>query len=196
MQVTPGKHANRLSGINFGKLGLWMLFGMLAVVLAIFFGLLAVTASPILVGMGAGLVIGAFLLMKPDVLIWLILLLGLATGAFVSMLSPEFSKITWAVSILGFMLLGLSLFSLFLPGRTRSQPAFIWIGLGIYGASILGWIWVLSKTDVSVAYPFVGIGFVLTAVMGAMFLHENVSPLRIAGTLLVIFGCVLIAKSA
>lgn len=129
MQVTPGKHANRLSGINFGKLGLWMLFGILAVMLAIFFGLLAVTASPILVGMGAGLVIGAFLLMKPDVLIWLILLLGLATGAFVSMLSPQFSKITWAVSILGFMLLGLSLFNLFLPGRTRSQPAFIWIGL-------------------------------------------------------------------
>ena len=73
---------------------------------------------------------------------------------------------------------------------------FIWVGLGIYGASILGWIWVLSKTDVSVAYPFVGIGFVLTAVMGAVFLHENVSLLRIAGTMLVIFGCVLIAKSA
>jgi len=42
----------------------------------------------------------------------------------------------------------------------------------------------------------VGLGFVLTAVMGAVFLHENVSPLRIAGTLLVIFGCVLIARSA
>jgi multidrug transporter EmrE-like cation transporter len=73
---------------------------------------------------------------------------------------------------------------------------FIWIGLGIYTASVLCWIWVLSKTDVSVAYPFVGLGFVLTAIMGAVFLHENVSPLRIAGTLLVIFGCVLIAKSA
>jgi len=129
MQVTLGKYANRLSGINFGKLGLWMLFGMLAVVLAMFFGLLAVTASPILVGMAAGLVIGSFLLMKPDVLIWLILLLGLAMGAFISMLSPQFSKITWAVSILGFVLLALSLFNLFLPGRSRGQPAFIWIGL-------------------------------------------------------------------
>ena len=73
---------------------------------------------------------------------------------------------------------------------------FIWIGLAIYGASVLGWIWVLSKTDVSVAYPFVGLGFVLTAIMGAVFLHENVSPLRIAGTMLVIFGCILIARSA
>lgn len=73
---------------------------------------------------------------------------------------------------------------------------FIWIGLGIYGASVLAWIWVLSKTDVSVAYPFVGISFVLTAVMGALLLHENVTPMRIAGTTLVIFGCLLIARSA
>ena len=43
-----------------------------------------------------------------------------------------------------------------------SSP-FIWLGLGIYGASVLAWLWVLSKTDVSVAYPFVGISFVLTA---------------------------------
>ena len=76
-----------------------------------------------------------------------------------------------------------------------SSP-FIWLGLGIYGASVLAWLWVLSKTDVSAAYPFVGISFVLTAVMGAVLLHENVSPLRIAGTALVIFGCILIAKSA
>ena len=76
-----------------------------------------------------------------------------------------------------------------------SSP-FIWLGLAIYGASVLAWLWVLSKTDVSVAYPFVGISFVLTAVMGAVLLHENVSLLRIAGTALVIFGCILIAKSA
>ena len=129
MQMTLGKLSHRLTATNFGRVGLWTLFGILAVVLAMFFGLLAVTASPILIGMGAGLVIGAFLLMKPDVLIWLILLLGLAMGAFVSMLAPQYSKITWAVSILGFVLLALSLFNLALPGKSRGQPAFIWLGL-------------------------------------------------------------------
>lgn len=129
MQVTLDKVTNRLSATDFGKLGLWMLFGMVAVALAMFFGLLAVTASPILVGMAAGLVVGTFLLMKPDVLILLILLLGLAMGAFISMLGPQFSKITWAVSILGFVLLGLSLFNLALPGRSKAQPVFIWFAL-------------------------------------------------------------------
>jgi len=73
---------------------------------------------------------------------------------------------------------------------------FIWLGLGIYGGSVLAWMWVLSKVEVSVAYPFVGVSFVLTAIMGAMFLHENVTPLRVAGTLLVATGCILIVRSA
>jgi len=73
---------------------------------------------------------------------------------------------------------------------------FVWIGLSIYGASIFAWMWVLSKVDVSVAYPFVGISFILTAVMGALVLHENITPLRIAGTLLVALGCFLIVRSA
>jgi multidrug transporter EmrE-like cation transporter len=73
---------------------------------------------------------------------------------------------------------------------------FIWAGLIIYASSLIVWLWVLSQVEVSAAYPFVGISFVLTALIGAMYLHENVTPMRIAGTLLVICGCVLIARSA
>lgn len=73
---------------------------------------------------------------------------------------------------------------------------FLWGGLAIYGGSVIAWLWVLSQIDVSVAYPFVGTSFILTAVMGAVFLHENVTPLRIAGTLLIVLGCVLVARSA
>ena len=36
---------------------------------------------------------------------------------------------------------------------------FVWIGLAIYGASVVAWLLVLSKTDVSLAYPFVGVSF-------------------------------------
>jgi multidrug transporter EmrE-like cation transporter len=72
----------------------------------------------------------------------------------------------------------------------------VWLGLLIYGLSVLAWLWVLSKVDVSFAYPFNGVGFILTAVMGAILLHENVSPLRMIGILLVVCGCFLIARSA
>ncbi len=129
MQITLDKFSNRLSRIDFGKTALWLLFSVLVIVLALFFGLLAVTNSPVLIGMGAGLVVGVFLLMRPSILIWLILILGLSMGAFISMAGPLFGKITWVVSILGFVLLALSLFNLLLAGRTRAQPAFIWISL-------------------------------------------------------------------
>ncbi len=39
---------------------------------------------------------------------------------------------------------------------------FIWLGLIIYGLSVAIWLYVLSKVDLSVAYPFVGVSFLVT----------------------------------
>jgi drug/metabolite transporter (DMT)-like permease len=72
----------------------------------------------------------------------------------------------------------------------------IWIGLSIYAASMVLWLWVLARTDLSLAYPFVGISFVIIMFFGAVVLHESVSPARIAGTLLIAAGCLLVARSA
>ena len=80
--------------------------------------------------------------------------------------------------------------------RGLMSAPFVWLGLATYGVSVLAWLWVLSKVDVSVAYPFVGISFVMTTAMGALFLHENVTLMRIAGTALVVLGCVIVARSA
>jgi len=72
----------------------------------------------------------------------------------------------------------------------------IWVGLIIYGLSVAMWIWVLSKVELSVAYPFVGISFLVTMAFGAFLLSENVTPLRITGTILIASGCILVARSA
>ncbi|MZR31703.1 DMT family transporter [Sneathiella litorea] len=73
---------------------------------------------------------------------------------------------------------------------------FIWLGLIIYALSVVLWLWVLSKVDLSVAYPFVGIGFVITMLFGILLLNENVTPMRIIGTVLIVGGCVLVGRSA
>ena len=72
----------------------------------------------------------------------------------------------------------------------------IWTGLIIYGLSVAMWLWVLSKVDLSIAYPFVGISFIITMAFGAFILDENITPLRIAGTILIAGGCLLVGKSA
>jgi drug/metabolite transporter (DMT)-like permease len=72
----------------------------------------------------------------------------------------------------------------------------IWSGLVIYGLSVAMWLWVLSKVDLSVAYPFVGVSFLITMAFGALLLDESVTPLRIVGTILIAGGCILVGKSA
>jgi multidrug transporter EmrE-like cation transporter len=68
-------------------------------------------------------------------------------------------------------------------------------GLGLYGLGAMLWLFVLGRVPLSVAYPFVGIGFIMTAALGVIALGEGVSFLRIAGTVLIAVGCVMVGKS-
>jgi multidrug transporter EmrE-like cation transporter len=67
-------------------------------------------------------------------------------------------------------------------------------GLGCYGISILLWMAVLSKVEVSAAYPLTSIGFIITAAAGFFFLGETVSISRATGIALVCCGVVLITR--
>lgn len=69
------------------------------------------------------------------------------------------------------------------------------LGLALYAFGALLWIAVLSRVEVSQAYPFVGLGFVVTAILGYAFFGDTLSLQRIAGIGLVIGGIVLIAQS-
>ncbi len=66
-------------------------------------------------------------------------------------------------------------------------------GLACYGLSLLVWIYVLSKADASFAYPFLGLGFVIVALAGFVLLGEPLSPRKIAGTLIIAGGVVVLA---
>jgi drug/metabolite transporter (DMT)-like permease len=68
-------------------------------------------------------------------------------------------------------------------------------GLSLYGIGTVLWLGVLSRTEVSQAYPFVGLGFVLTALIGYFLFGDTLGPLRIAGIALVIAGIFLVSRS-
>ena len=73
-----------------------------------------------------------------------------------------------------------------------TTPAVI-IGLALYGFGAVAWLLVLNKVDVSMAYPFNGIGFIVTSALAVMLLGEHVGILRWIGTLLVAGGVYLVA---
>lgn len=72
----------------------------------------------------------------------------------------------------------------------------LWAGMGCYAASIGLWLVVLSRVEVSAAYPMLSIGYVIAAVMGFFFLGESVGVERIAGIALIGAGVMLVARTA
>jgi drug/metabolite transporter (DMT)-like permease len=68
-------------------------------------------------------------------------------------------------------------------------------GLSLYGIGTVLWLGVLSRTEVSQAYPFVGLGFVLTALIGYFLFGDALGPLRVVGIALVVAGIFLISRS-
>lgn len=72
---------------------------------------------------------------------------------------------------------------------------FVLGGLFLYGFGAVVWLFVLARLDVSVAYPFVALGFLITLAMGCLLFGEALTLSKVAGTLLVALGVYLVASS-
>ena len=68
-------------------------------------------------------------------------------------------------------------------------------GLVLYMNSAFLWLGALSTLDVSLMYPLLSLGYVVTAFFAMAFLGEIVTYSRWAGIALVVVGCILIVKS-
>lgn len=68
-------------------------------------------------------------------------------------------------------------------------------GLALYGLGTVLWLAVLARAELSQAYPFVGLSFVLTAAMGYFLFADALTPGRIAGIALIVVGVVLVGRS-
>jgi multidrug transporter EmrE-like cation transporter len=73
---------------------------------------------------------------------------------------------------------------------------YILAGLGCYVVSVAVWLLVLSRVEVSYAYPLLSIGYIVTAFAGQMFFHEDLSFTRWAGIIVICAGVWLITQSA
>jgi drug/metabolite transporter (DMT)-like permease len=68
-------------------------------------------------------------------------------------------------------------------------------GLACYAISLVVWIIGLSRTDVTIAYPMLSLGYVVSAFGAWMFLGEVVSPQRLLAIGVILVGVVLLARS-
>lgn len=78
--------------------------------------------------------------------------------------------------------------------RIATQP-WILAGIGCYVVSVIVWILALSRTEVSVAYPMLSIGYLLNAIAAWYLFGEAVTPQRLAGIGLIMLGVFVVARS-
>lgn len=69
------------------------------------------------------------------------------------------------------------------------------LGLFLYLLSAALWVMILSKVDLSFAYPLLSIGYLLVLFVSWAFLHETISPVRLVGVVLIMLGVIFVFRS-
>lgn len=72
---------------------------------------------------------------------------------------------------------------------------FILSGLFCYVVSVAVWLLVLSRVEVSYAYPLLSVGYIVNAVAGYYLFQENLSLTRITGILIICVGVYFVTRS-
>ena len=70
----------------------------------------------------------------------------------------------------------------------------LFVGLVCYGLSMFFWLYVLSKIELSRAYPLVSLGYIVTLLLGYFLLNEALTFSKIFGVMLIISGVVFISR--
>jgi drug/metabolite transporter (DMT)-like permease len=91
--------------------------------------------------------------------------------------------LTFAFSELGSML-----------WRIGTNP-FVVGGLAIYVSGTLFWLMALSRVPLSYAYPFASLSYVVMLVASYLLFREDISLMRLAGTVVIGLGVFLISRS-
>ena len=90
-----------------------------------------------------------------------------------------------------------------LPGTLAGKMLFLgnlilnpWIISGMVGAffAMLSWLAAMTKFELSYAYPFMSLAFVLVLILGAVLFHESVTMPKVFGIALVVSGIIVASQ--
>lgn len=91
-----------------------------------------------------------------------------------------------------------------LPASTAERVSFIigllltpwiWVAIGCTFLAGVSWMLALTRFELSYAFPFTGISFLVILLASAFLFNEHVTIARVAGTLLVMAGLAVVVRS-
>ena len=71
---------------------------------------------------------------------------------------------------------------------------FVIAGLVGFFVSMLVWLYVLSRMELSFAYPFVALNYVLILFGSHFLLKEAITPMKVIGVVVIVIGVYLVAR--
>lgn len=71
-----------------------------------------------------------------------------------------------------------------------------WLALVLYGSAMLLWIFILQQVPLSLAYPFVALGFIIIPLISWVFFKEPLNPQYALGVAFIIAGLGVITVMA
>ncbi len=71
----------------------------------------------------------------------------------------------------------------------------IWGGFIVYGLSAVCWLWVLSRAQLSFAYPILSLTFPIVVGLSAVLFSEFISPMRWTGVGLIVVGVSFLSRT-
>ena len=72
---------------------------------------------------------------------------------------------------------------------------YVLLGFVMYALSTIFWLIALSKKELSFVYPFISLTYVLVLVLSSLVLKESMGFGKLFGTLIIIIGLIIIARS-
>ncbi len=70
----------------------------------------------------------------------------------------------------------------------------LFVAFAIYGLSTLAWVWILQSVELSRAYPFMALAFLLVPAASYIVFGERLDARYALGILLIVGGVVLVGR--
>lgn len=77
--------------------------------------------------------------------------------------------------------------------RIGTNP-FVIGGLALYVGGLVFWLAALSRVDLSYAYPFASLSYIIMLLASWQLLGETITPTRMIGTLIIAIGVLVVAR--
>ena len=72
---------------------------------------------------------------------------------------------------------------------------YIFLGLVLYAIAMLLWLVILSRVELSYAYPMLSLSYVFIVLAAWLIFNENLSLLRLIGVLFICLGVMMVGRS-